>query len=140
MGFAAFGEVTSGMDVVDMIYSGYGEGAPRGKGPDQGRLQAEGNAYLMKDFPKLDFIKKAAEERKRGAETWALVASRTDTEWFHEYVWDATVHREREGVSCEFLRGRLVFRRDGKPDPAPFPSLLIIFRPASRARQMREGA
>lgn len=59
MGFAAFGEVTSGMDVVDMIYSGYGEGAPRGKGPDQGRLQAEGNAYLMKDFPKLDFIKTA---------------------------------------------------------------------------------
>ena len=50
------------------------------------------------------------------------------------------VHREREGVSCEFLRGRLVFRRDGKPDPAPFPSLLIIFRPAARARQMREGA
>ena len=59
MGFAAFGEVTTGMDVVDMIYSGYGEGAPRGRGPDQGRLQAEGNAYLAKDFPKLDYIKTA---------------------------------------------------------------------------------
>jgi peptidyl-prolyl cis-trans isomerase A (cyclophilin A) len=59
MGFAPFGEVTSGMDVVDKIYSGYGEGAPRGKGPDQGRLQAEGNAYLNKDFPKLDSIKTA---------------------------------------------------------------------------------
>jgi peptidyl-prolyl cis-trans isomerase A (cyclophilin A) len=58
-GFAPFGEVSKGMDVVDKIYDGYGEGAPRGKGPDQGRLQAEGNAYLMKEFPRLDYIKAA---------------------------------------------------------------------------------
>jgi len=58
-GFSPFGEVTKGMDVVDKIYNGYGEGAPRGKGPDQGRVQAEGNAYLAKDFPKLDYIKTA---------------------------------------------------------------------------------
>ena len=58
-GFAPFGEVTKGMDVVDKIYNGYGEGAPRGKGPDQGRLQAEGNAYLGKEFPRLDYIKTA---------------------------------------------------------------------------------
>src|SRR5215475_5596843 len=57
-GFAPFGRVTKGMDIVDKIYSGYGEGAPSGRGPDQGRLQAEGNAYLTKDFPKLDYIKK----------------------------------------------------------------------------------
>ena len=47
------------MEVVDKVFTGYGEGAPRGKGPDQGRLQAEGNAYLMKEFPKLDYIKSA---------------------------------------------------------------------------------
>jgi peptidyl-prolyl cis-trans isomerase A (cyclophilin A) len=58
-GFAPFGEVTSGMNVVDRLFGGYGEGAPRGKGPDQGRVQAEGNVYLNKDFPKLDFIKAA---------------------------------------------------------------------------------
>jgi peptidyl-prolyl cis-trans isomerase A (cyclophilin A) len=58
-GFAPFGRVASGMDVVDKIYGGYGEGAPRGKGPDQGRVQAEGNAYLNKDFPRLDYIKSA---------------------------------------------------------------------------------
>lgn len=58
-GFAPFGEVVKGMDVVDKIYDGYGEGAPRGKGPEQGRLQNEGNAYLTKEFSKLDFIKTA---------------------------------------------------------------------------------
>lgn len=58
-GFAPFGEVTKGMDVVDKIYSGYGEGAPRGKGPDQNRIQGEGNVYLNKDFPRLDYIKAA---------------------------------------------------------------------------------
>ena len=58
-GFAPFGEVTSGMNVVDRLYSGYGEGAPSGKGPSQPRVQGEGNTYLNKDFPRLDFIKAA---------------------------------------------------------------------------------
>ena len=62
-GFAAFGKVTKGMDVVDKIYSGYGEGAPSGRGPEQGRVQAEGNAYLTKDFPKMDYIKKTTIEK-----------------------------------------------------------------------------
>ena len=62
-GFPPFGQVTTGMNVVDKINSEYGEGAPRGRGPDQGRLQTEGNAYLMKDFPKLDYIKKATIEK-----------------------------------------------------------------------------
>ena len=61
-GFAPFGQVVSGMNVVDSLYSGYGEGAPRGSGPDQGRLQQEGNAYLMKEFGKMDFVKKATIE------------------------------------------------------------------------------
>lgn len=61
--FAPFGQVTSGMDVVDKLYSGYGEGAPRGRGPEQGRIQSEGNAYLVKDFPKLDYVKKATIEK-----------------------------------------------------------------------------
>jgi hypothetical protein len=49
----------SGMDVVDSLYGGYGEGAPRGAGPDQGQVQAQGNAYLAKAFPKLDYVKTA---------------------------------------------------------------------------------
>jgi peptidyl-prolyl cis-trans isomerase A (cyclophilin A) len=59
-GFTPFGMVDeAGMKVIDALYNGYGEGAPRGQGPDQMRIQSEGNAYLAKDFPKMDFIKKA---------------------------------------------------------------------------------
>jgi len=53
MGFAPFGEVVSGMGVVDAIYAGYGEL------PDQGRITNEGNAYLRSQFPRLDFTKQA---------------------------------------------------------------------------------
>jgi peptidyl-prolyl cis-trans isomerase A (cyclophilin A) len=59
MRFAPFGRVVAGMDVVDSLYKGYGEGAPMGAGPDQGRIQGEGNAYLDARFPKLDAIKQA---------------------------------------------------------------------------------
>lgn len=52
-GFSPFGKVIEGQEVVMSLYSGYGET------PAQERIQAEGNAYLMKDFPKLDYIKKA---------------------------------------------------------------------------------
>jgi peptidyl-prolyl cis-trans isomerase A (cyclophilin A) len=55
-GFAPFGKVISGMDVVDSFYKGYGEGAPEGNGPNQGAIQEKGNAYLDRDFPKLDRI------------------------------------------------------------------------------------
>jgi len=59
MGFAPFGRVISGMEVVDKLNAEYGEGAPRGRGPDQSRMQREGNAYLAKEFSRLDYIKKA---------------------------------------------------------------------------------
>ncbi|HUG93196.1 MAG TPA: peptidylprolyl isomerase [Planctomycetaceae bacterium] len=59
MGFSPFGKVVEGMNVVDKLYSGYGEGAPRGRGPSQGRINEEGNAYLERSFPRLDSIKQA---------------------------------------------------------------------------------
>ena len=55
-GFAPIGKVITGMNVVDSLYGEYGDGAPRGKGPDQGRIGREGNAYLRESFPKLDSV------------------------------------------------------------------------------------
>jgi peptidyl-prolyl cis-trans isomerase A (cyclophilin A) len=52
-GFAPFGTVTEGMDVVDKIYAGYGER------PDQQRITEEGDAYISKNFPMIDKIKLA---------------------------------------------------------------------------------
>jgi peptidyl-prolyl cis-trans isomerase A (cyclophilin A) len=59
-GFSPFGQVVSGMEVVDSLYMDYGEGAPGGAGPSQGRIEAEGNAYLERDFPRLDAVNTAA--------------------------------------------------------------------------------
>ncbi len=58
-GFSPFGRVVEGMDVVDDLYSGYGEGAPNGNGPSQGLLQTQGNPYLIENFPDLDYINQA---------------------------------------------------------------------------------
>lgn len=56
MGFAPIANVVQGMSVVDGLYAGYGEGAPQGAGPSQNRIAAEGNPYLKREFPKLDYI------------------------------------------------------------------------------------
>jgi len=58
--FAPFGRVVEGMAVVDSLYSGYGEGAPRGRGPSQGEIARQGNAYLKASFPELDAITRAS--------------------------------------------------------------------------------
>ena len=58
-GFAGFGRVIEGMDVVDKLYACYGEGAPRGMGPSQGLIQSKGNAYLDAGWPNLSRIVKA---------------------------------------------------------------------------------
>jgi peptidyl-prolyl cis-trans isomerase A (cyclophilin A) len=54
--FAPFGKVVSGMENVDQIYAGDG---PRGVEADQERIENEGNAYLNKEYPRLDYIKTA---------------------------------------------------------------------------------
>jgi peptidyl-prolyl cis-trans isomerase A (cyclophilin A) len=57
-GFAPFGKVTEGMDVVDKLHGGYAEGLTK----LQGRIAEEGNAFLEKNYPLLDAIKKATIE------------------------------------------------------------------------------
>lgn len=61
-GFSPIGKVIEGMDVVDRMYAGYGEGAPQGRGPNQARIQLQGNSYLKESFPKLSYFKKASFE------------------------------------------------------------------------------
>ncbi len=59
MGFAPFGKVIDGMNVVESLHTGYGEGAPSGMGPNQAFIERRGNDYLRKSFPYLDWVKKA---------------------------------------------------------------------------------
>jgi len=59
MGFPPFGKIVEGMDVVKKLNTEYGEGAPQGRGPNQGKVQMMGNSYLKKEFPNLDYIKSA---------------------------------------------------------------------------------
>lgn len=58
-GFAPFGKVSEGMDAADKLSFLYGELQPRGNGPDPAKIHREGNAYLNREFPRLDGIKKA---------------------------------------------------------------------------------
>jgi peptidyl-prolyl cis-trans isomerase A (cyclophilin A) len=58
LGFAPFAQVTEGMDVVDKLHNGYGDGLTN----LQGRIAEEGNAFLEKTYPQLDAIKKATIE------------------------------------------------------------------------------
>jgi peptidyl-prolyl cis-trans isomerase A (cyclophilin A) len=56
--FTPFARITEGLDVMDRLYSGYGEMKPEGP-IDVGRVEEGGNSYLVPRFPKLDYIKKA---------------------------------------------------------------------------------
>lgn len=63
MGFAPFGKVVSGMDVVEQLYAGYGDFEPRGNAPDQARTELEGEQYLARYYSRLDMIKTARLEQ-----------------------------------------------------------------------------
>ena len=58
-GFTPFGKIVEGVDIIDTLYSGYGELGPKGKGPDAGRAENEANEYIVPRFPQLDYIKRA---------------------------------------------------------------------------------
>lgn len=58
-GFVPFGKIVEGLEVIDKLYSGYGEMRPEGKEIDVGRVEGETNEYLVPRFPKMDYIKRA---------------------------------------------------------------------------------
>ena len=58
-GFSPFGKIVTGMEIFDRLYADYGEGAPNGPGPDQDKIEDQGETYLARDFPMLDKVIKA---------------------------------------------------------------------------------
>ena len=68
-------------------------------------------------------------EAERGATVVMLIAARTDTIFFHDYIY------KKENTEIRFIKGRLKFTDENGTagDPAPFPSMIVIFRPPKEA-------
>lgn len=69
------------------------------------------------------WVAKCYEESRKGCIVVALLAARTDTKWFHEFIYNKPKH----DVEVRFIKGRLRFK--GAKGPAPFPSMIVIFHP-----------
>lgn len=68
-----------------------------------------------------DWVKKSHEESLKGATVVMLIPARTDTRWFHEYIYN--------NAEIRFMKGRVKFLQEGqKKDAAPFPTMLVIFK------------
>lgn len=78
-----------------------------------------------------EFVAKAAAEARKGVTTVMLIPSRTDTKYWHEFIWDREKHQPRPGVEVRFIKGRLKF--GNSQNSAPFPSVVIVFRPVESA-------
>ena len=75
----------------------------------------------------IQWVRKSFEEAQKGVVVVALLPARTDTKWFHEFVLKA--------AEIRFIRGRLTF--EGAPNPAPFPSMIVVFRPKEESESDR---
>jgi phage N-6-adenine-methyltransferase len=62
------------------------------------------------------WVNKAASTGKMGGFVCGLLPVRTDTKYWHECVWDSDFHRPYEGVTIEFLKGRLSFELHTTPE------------------------
>ena len=82
------------------------------------------------------FLKQGAEAMKDGITSVFLVPARTDTTAWHTYIWDEKKHKPRKGIEVRFIKGRIKFEindepvrdKNGKPQSAPFPSAIVIFK------------
>lgn len=70
------------------------------------------------------WVEKASDSQANGATVVMLVAARTDTKWFHDYIYN------HENVEVRFVKGRLKF--GGSKNAAPFPSMVVVFRPKGK--------
>jgi len=102
---------------------------------------AERGHHNRKYIPGItDWVEKAANEMiTRGCKTVALLPSRTDTGYFHSFIWDEETNGPRQGIDIRFYKGRIKF--EGAEHPAPFPSVIVVFDPVLYSVQeaMKEG-
>jgi len=97
-------------------------------GVDWSEMASGRPIWLNPPYSKIGaFVDKAAESAANGCTVVLLIPSRTDTKWWHRYIWDKDTHHWRLGVSGRFLQGRLKFG-DGN-NSAPFQSVVIVMRP-----------
>ena len=106
----------------------YSKGEKACKAKCKKKVCPERGYHVQEDKPGCyDFVKKSYLEMHRGVTTVALLAARTDTNWFFEFIWDQHKQRPKRGVTVTFLRGRLKFK--GQRESAPFPSMIVRFCP-----------
>lgn len=77
------------------------------------------------------WIRKCYEESKKpNTVVVALIPARTDTERFHEYIWNGRASEVRfiKGRLCFEIDGKPILDKKGRPTPAPFPSMIVIWR------------
>lgn len=87
----------------------------------------KGAIFLNPPYSRVkEFVEKASTEGRYGNPVVCLLPARTDTRWFHEYIWDRTIHAPYEWIEVRFLKGRLKF--GGGVNSAPFPSMVVVFR------------
>lgn len=96
------------------------------------------------------FMRKAAQEAMlHGCTVVCLPPARTDTAWWHESVWNTALQRPYDGVEVRFVKGRLKFLgpdgqpirdKHGRAVGAPFPSVVVIFRPVTDSDISRHDA
>lgn len=77
-----------------------------------------------------DWVKKSFNESRSNATTVVmLIPARTDTKYFHDYIWDENINRPKIGNEVRFIKGRIKFLKEGKEmDSAPFPSMIVVFK------------
>ena len=106
-----------------------------------------GNVYVNPPYNSKNiklWIKKAyatiLEDKTSTTNVVMLLPSRTDTKWFHEYIWHS--NKTKDGIELRLLKGRLRFEIGGQrlKANAAFPSLVVIFRPKIKANSEKVSA
>lgn len=114
-GFTPFAEVVAGMDVIDELFSGYGEVAPKGTGPDPDDIKERGEEYL-KTFPKLSRIE-SAEVLSRSGDSGVGVNKRPSLAKDKEKAKESTPRNSEGEVFKSPSLSRVSFSKD-TPGPA----------------------